>query len=96
MPTSEDDMEEAYQGTLFQINKEIIQYTLSQIQDLGLEVDNLRDFMKGYYVSKFVSLLSLIHIQHGNPHSDNPILFQEYLKKITSSEKLKGLLDELL
>ena len=96
MPTNEDDMEEAYQKILFEINKKIIQYTLSQIQDLGLEVDNLRDFMKGYYVSKFVLFLTIIHKQHDNPHIDNPILFQEYLKKIISSEKLKGLLDELL
>ena len=96
MPTNEDDMEETYQKILFQINKEIIQYTLSLIQDAGLEVDNLRDFMKGYYISKFVWMLNTIHVAHGNPPNDNETIFQEYLKKISSSEKLKELLNELL
>lgn len=96
MPTNDDDMEEAYQKTLFQINKEIIQYTLSLIQDAGLEVDNLRDFMKGYYISKFVLLLTHIHLLHGNSPPDNEIIFQEYLRKISYSKKLKELLDTLL
>jgi len=96
LPTSEDDMEEAYQKILFQINKKMVQYTLSLIQDAGLEVENLRDFMKGYYISKFVLLLNIIHQAHGNPPNDNEITFQEYLRTINSSEKLKDLLDELL
>jgi len=96
MPTNEDDMEETYQKILIQINKEVIQYTLSLIQDAGLEVDNLRDFMKGYYISKFVWMLNTIHVVHGNLPKDNETIFQEYLKKISSSEKLKELLDELL
>jgi len=96
MFSNEDDMEEAYQGTLFQINEVIIQYTLSLIQTTGMDVENLRDFMKGYYVSKFVSLLSITHKLHGNPPNDDEIIFQEYLKKISSSEKLKDILNQIL
>lgn len=96
MPTSADDMEEAYQTTLLLINMEIIQYTLSLIQDAGMEVENLRDFMKGYYVNYFVTTLRNIHILHENPPIDDHIMFQEYLKKICSSEKLKDHLDQLL
>lgn len=96
MPTNNDDMEEAYQKTLFQINEEIVKYVLSLIQDADLEVDNLRDFMKGYYISKFSLLLMLIHMQHGNTPKDDEIIFQEYLKKINSSEKLKDILNQLL
>ncbi len=96
MPTNNDDMEEAYQGTIFQIKKEIIQYTLSLIQDSGMEVDSLRDFMKGFYVSKFVSLVNVIHKLHGNAPPDDEIIYQEYLKKINSSEKLQKLLNELI
>lgn len=96
MVTNEDDMEEAYQKILLQINNELIQYTLSLIQDSGMEVENLRDFMKGYYVSKFVLILNIIHMNHGNPHNDNETIFQEYLKKISSSPKLKQILDGLL
>ena len=89
-------MEEAYHGTVFQIKKEIIQYTLSLIQDSGMEVDSLRDFMKGFYVSKFVSLVNVIHKLHGNTPPDDEIIYQEYLKKINSSEKLQKLLNELI
>ncbi|MGH2612003.1 MAG: hypothetical protein ACRDFB_03010 [Rhabdochlamydiaceae bacterium] len=89
-------MEEAYQKTLFQINEEIIKYVLSLIQDAELEVDDLRDFMKGYYVSKFSLLLMFIHMQNGNPPKDDEIIFQEYLKKISSSKKLKNILNQLL
>ena len=96
MVTNEDDMEEAYQKILLQINNELIQYTLSLIQDSGMEVENLRDFMKGYYVSKFVLILNMIHMNHGNPPNDNETIFQEYLKKISSSPKLKQILDGLL
>lgn len=97
MTTNEDDMEKAYQYVLFEINEEVIQYTLSLIQDAGLEVDSLRDFMKGYYVSKFSLILAHTHMASGNhPSQDNPIIFQEYLKKINSSEKLKNILNQLL
>ena len=96
MPTNADDMEEAYNMTLFQIDERLIKYTLSLIQDAGLEVDNLRDFLKGYYLSKFVTLLSFIHKKNGNPIRDDEVIFQEYLKKINSSEKLKDILNQLL
>ena len=96
MPSNNDDMEEVYQKILIGINEGMIKYTLSLIQDAGLEVDNLRDFMKGYFVSKFVWMLTIVHATHGNPPNDDEIIFQEYLKKINSSEKLKDLLNQLL
>ena len=96
MTTNEEDMEIVYQKILSGMNNEIIQYTLSLIQNGGLQVDNLRDFMKGYFVSKFVWVLNITHSANGNPSNDNEIIFQEYLRKINNSEKLKKLLDELL
>lgn len=96
MTTNEDDMEEAYQKTLVQMDERTVQYTLSLIQDAGLEVENLKDFMKGFYISKFVSLLSTIHLLHGNHPNNNETIYQAYLKKIGSSEKLKDLLNELV
>lgn len=96
MPTNEDDMEEAYQKILSGINEPTVKYTLSLIQDADLEVENLRDFMKGYYISKFGAALMYIHMKNGNPPNDNEIIYQEYLKKISSSEKLKNILNQLL
>ena len=96
MPTNEDDMEEAYQKILAGINEPTIKYTLALIQDADLEVENLRDFMKGYYISKFGVLLMATHMQNKNPPNDNEIIYQEYLKKISSSEKLKNILNQLL
>lgn len=96
MHSNEDDMEEAYQKTLSGMNESVIKYTLSLIQDAGLEVDNLRDFMKGYYISKFGLVLMAIHMQNKNPPHDNEIIYQEYLRKISSSEKLKDILNQLL
>lgn len=96
MPTNEDDMEEAYQKILAGINEPVVKYTLSLIQDAGLEVENLRDFMKGYYISKFGVLLMATHIQNKNPPNDNEVIYQEYLKKIASSEKLESILNHLL
>jgi len=96
MPTNLDDMEQAYQGIVFQMTESIIQYTLSLIQDEGMQVDNIRDFMKGYYVNSFITTLRNIHILNLNNPIDDNIIFQEYLKKITSSEKLEKLLSDLL
>jgi len=94
--TNEDDMEQAYQATLSLMNKSIIQYTLSLIQDVGMEVDNLRDFMKGYYVNYFITTLRTIHMLHHNNPIDENTVFQEYLKKIASSKKVDGLLKDLI
>jgi len=93
--TNEDDMEQAYQVTLSLMDKSIIQYTLSLIQDVGMEVDNLSDFMKGYYVNYFITTLRTIHIRNRNNPIDENTIFQEYLKKIASSKKLDGLLKDL-
>jgi len=84
-------MEIAYQKISSGMNNEIIQYTLSLIQNGEFQVDNLRDFMKGYFVSKFVWILNTIHVSNGNPPNDDEIIFQEYLRKINNSEKLKKL-----
>ena len=96
MPTNEDDMEEAYQATLINMDERIIQYALSLIQDSGMRVDNIRDFMKGYYVNFFITTVRNIHFMRRNRPIDDNIIFQEYLKKITSSEKLEKILTDLL
>ena len=96
MSTNKDDMEYAYQMILFQINEDVVKYVLSLIQDAGLEVDNLKDFLKGYYISKFSLILQSLHKNNGNPPNDPEIIIQEYLKKISSSEKLKGIMNKLI
>ena len=89
-------MEQAYKVILKQMTPEIIQYTLSLIQDSEMQVDNIKDFMKGYYVNSFVINLRTIHIMNFNSAIDDPLIFQEYIKKIVSSEKLEKLLSKLL
>lgn len=96
MPTNEDDMEQSYQATLYLMNEQIIHYTLSLIQDCGMQVDSIRDFMKGYYVNFFITTLRTIHELNFNHPIDDNIIFQEYLKKITSSVKLDNLITDLL
>ncbi len=96
MVTNEDDMEKAHKIVLEQMTSELIQYTLSLIQDEEIKVDNIRDFMKGYYVNSFVINLREIHRLNFNSPIDDNIIFQQYIKKITSSEKLEKLLNNLL
>ena len=90
-------LEHSYNLLIDNLNKDIIEYTLHLIQDNDMDVENIRDFMKGYYVSKFgtVSIENLLQ-QLGKRQFENEMLYQEYTKKIANSKKLKQLLDEIV
>ena len=90
-------LEHSYNLVIDNLNKNIIEYTLHLIQDNDMDVENIRDFMKGYFVSKFgiVSMGNLLQ-QLGKHQFENEMLYQEYTKKIANSKKLKQLLDEIV
>ena len=94
-PTTDDEMEQAYQAV--DIDRDTVEYILSHIQKGTLDVSNIRDFFKGFLVQSFVRNLTTIRSQNGTINGEhNEISYQEYLKKVTSSEKLKKILDEIL
>lgn len=90
-------LEHSYNLIINNLNKEIIQYTLHLIQDNGMDVQNIGDFMKGYFVSKFgMSCTGQLLQQLGRRQFENEMLYQEYVTKVANSEKLKQLLDEIV
>ena len=90
-------LEHSYNLIIDNLNKEIIQYTLHLIQDNGIDVEHIRDFMKGYFVSKFgTSSMGQLVQQLGKRQFEDEMLYQEYTKKIVNSKKLKQLLDDIV
>ena len=96
MSTNDDDMESVCNEIIKNMDKKIIEQILSYIQS-EWKVDNLRDFVKGYFVSKFGFNLNIVHQLNLNKfEDDNQIHYNEYLTKIVNSKKLNDMLNDLI